>query len=111
VPSIAGACGGDIFYEGRNFSTMSEAERSHLRKHAFGFVFPVLSSAAGADVLENTLLAPMIEIRGWRFGQRVRAESTSGGGSGANGLGHRVKHRPNQLSGGERQRVAIARGS
>jgi len=25
------------------------------------------------------------------------------------GLGHRVKHRPNQLSGGEQQRVAIAR--
>jgi lipoprotein-releasing system ATP-binding protein len=25
------------------------------------------------------------------------------------GLGHRLKHRPNQLSGGERQRVAIAR--
>jgi lipoprotein-releasing system ATP-binding protein len=25
------------------------------------------------------------------------------------GMGHRLKHRPNQLSGGERQRVAIAR--
>jgi predicted ABC-type transport system involved in lysophospholipase L1 biosynthesis ATPase subunit len=25
------------------------------------------------------------------------------------GLGHRLRHRPNQLSGGERQRVAIAR--
>jgi putative ABC transport system ATP-binding protein len=25
------------------------------------------------------------------------------------GLGHRLKHRPNQLSGGEQQRVAIAR--
>jgi putative ABC transport system ATP-binding protein len=25
------------------------------------------------------------------------------------GLGHRLKHRPNELSGGEQQRVAIAR--
>src|SRR4051794_16529625 len=30
-------------------------------------------------------------------------------GAGADGPGHRVKHKPNQLSGGERQRVAIAR--
>src|SRR5437762_8271087 len=55
------ADGGDIFYESRNFSLMSEAERSHLRNSQFGFVFQFYHLLPELNVLENTLLAPMIE--------------------------------------------------
>jgi lipoprotein-releasing system ATP-binding protein len=104
------ADGGDIFYEGRNFSVMSEAERSHLRNTQFGFVFQFYHLLPELNVIENTLLAPMIEnswlgFRSKKKQLRERAEQVLD----QMGLAHRMKHRPSQLSGGERQRVAIAR--
>ena len=104
------ADGGDIFYESRNFSLMSEADRSHLRNTQFGFVFQFYHLLPELNVLENTLLAPMIE-NSWMAFRSKKAELKSRAAAVLEqmGLGHRVKHRPNQLSGGERQRVAIAR--
>jgi lipoprotein-releasing system ATP-binding protein len=104
------ADGGDIFYEGRNFSVMSEAERSHLRNTQFGFVFQFYHLLPELNVLENTLLAPMIE-NSWLAFRSKKSELKNSAAAVLEkmGLAHRVKHRPNQLSGGERQRVAIAR--
>jgi lipoprotein-releasing system ATP-binding protein len=102
--------GGDIFYEGKNFSALSEAERSHLRNTQFGFVFQFYHLLPELNVIENTLLAPMIEHSWLSFrsnGSKLRERA--GTVLEQMGLGHRIKHRPNQLSGGERQRVAIAR--
>ena len=104
------ADGGDIFYEGKNFSTMSEAERSHLRNTQFGFVFQFYHLLPELNVLENTLLAPMIENSWLAFrSKKSQLKARAGAVLEQMGLGHRIKHRPNQLSGGERQRVAIAR--
>jgi lipoprotein-releasing system ATP-binding protein len=104
------ADGGDIMYEGRNFGAMSEAERSHLRNSQFGFVFQFYHLLPELNVLENTLLAPMIE-NSWLAFRAKKADLKTRAAAVLEqmGLGHRVKHRPNQLSGGERQRVAIAR--
>jgi lipoprotein-releasing system ATP-binding protein len=104
------ADGGDIFYEGQNFSTMSEAVRSHLRNTQFGFVFQFYHLLPELNVLENTLLAPMIE-NSWLSFRAKKSELKARAAAVLEqmGLGHRVKHKPNQLSGGERQRVAIAR--
>jgi lipoprotein-releasing system ATP-binding protein len=104
------ADGGDIFYEGRNFSQMSEAERSHLRNTQFGFVFQFYHLLPELNVLENTLLAPMIE-NSWLAFRSKKSELKDRAAAVLDklGLAHRLKHRPNQLSGGERQRVAIAR--
>src|SRR5437870_9793737 len=101
---------GDIFYEGRNFSLMSEAERSHLRNTQFGFVFQFYHLLPELNVLENTLLAPMID-RSWLGFRSQKKQLTTKVTEVLDSLGmaHRLKHRPAQLSGGERQRVAIPR--
>jgi lipoprotein-releasing system ATP-binding protein len=104
------ADGGDIFYESRNFSLMSEADRSHLRNTQFGFVFQFYHLLPELNVLENTLLAPMIENSWLAFrSKKTELKARAAAVLEQMGLGHRVKHKPNQLSGGERQRVAIAR--
>jgi lipoprotein-releasing system ATP-binding protein len=102
--------GGTIDYEGTEFSVMSSAERSRLRNRHFGFVFQFYYLLPELNVLENTLLAPMIELSWGQF-RLKRAELRERAADVLNqlGMGHRLKHRPALLSGGERQRVAIAR--
>lgn len=102
--------GGTIDYEGTEFGSMSAAERSRLRNRHFGFVFQFYHLLPELTVLENTLLAPMIELS-WRQFRAKRAELREEAASVLEqlGMGHRLKHRPATLSGGERQRVAIAR--
>lgn len=101
---------GLIEYDGRDLSTMSPDQRSHLRNTHFGFVFQFYHLLPEFSVIENTLLAAMIE-NSWlayqsRKGElKARAEILLD----QLGLSHRLKHRPAHLSGGERQRVAIAR--
>jgi lipoprotein-releasing system ATP-binding protein len=104
------ATSGRIEYEGQDFTGMSGAERSQLRNTQFGFVFQFYHLLPELNVLENTLLGPMIEhswfeFRGKRDELRGRAEELLS----RFGMEERLRHRPNQLSGGERQRVAIAR--
>jgi len=101
---------GTIQYEGQDFSTMSSAQRSRLRNRHFGFVFQFYHLLPELNVLENTLLPSMIELSWLAFNAKrsaLRERATEV--LNQLGLGHRLKHRPNQLSGGERQRVAIAR--
>ncbi|MGH7213836.1 MAG: ABC transporter ATP-binding protein [Tepidisphaeraceae bacterium] len=108
--ALDAADAGSIEYEGRDFLRMSPAERSKLRNTQFGFVFQFYHLLPELNVLENTLLAPMIEFSWLGFRAR-RAELRKQATNVLEQLGmqHRLRHRPNQLSGGERQRVAIAR--
>ena len=90
----------------------SHADRrlADVRNTQFGFVFQFYHLLPELNVLENTLLAPMIQFS-W-LGFRRRAGELRDRATAVltdMGLGHRLRHRPNQLSGGERQRVAIAR--
>ncbi len=101
---------GTIEYGGQNVAQMDGNARSRLRNTQFGFVFQFYHLLPELNVLENTLLAPMIEFS-W-LGFRKRKHELRERGTEVLtqlGLAHRLKHRPNQLSGGERQRVAIAR--
>ena len=88
----------------------SDRKLARIRNTQFGFVFQFYHLLPELNVLENAMLGPMIEnswlgFRSRRNALRERATSLLE----ELGLGHRLKHRPNQLSGGERQRVAIAR--
>jgi lipoprotein-releasing system ATP-binding protein len=91
-------------------SQRRERPIAKLRNSQFGFVFQFYHLLPELNVLENTMLAPMIEyswlgFRGRRAVLRQRATDILD----ELGMSHRLKHRPAQLSGGERQRVAIAR--
>ncbi|WP_428938662.1 ABC transporter ATP-binding protein [Fontivita pretiosa] len=101
---------GSILYDDQDIATLSSTAKSQLRNTQFGFVFQFYHLLPELNVLENTLLAAMVEhswlaFRRNRLALRQRAIEVLE----QLGMGHRLKHRPSQLSGGERQRVAIAR--
>jgi lipoprotein-releasing system ATP-binding protein len=108
---VLDACdAGSIEYDGRDLARLSGAQRSHVRNTDFGFVFQFYHLLPELNVLENTLLASMIEYSWLGFRRRRRELRDRAAEVLASlGMAHRLKHRPNQLSGGERQRVAIAR--
>ena len=108
--ALDAADGGSILYEGQDIARMSPRERSRLRNTQFGFVFQFYHLLPELNVLENTMLGPMIE-HSWFGFKAKRRELTERAVEVLTQLGmdHRLKHRPNQLSGGERQRVAIGR--
>jgi len=97
--------GGDVLIRGRATSSMSEAERGHVRLSTLGFVFQFHFLLPEFSVLDNVML-PMRAL-GTRspFEMRERAASLLT----ALGLGEHLSKRPDQLSGGQRQRVAVAR--
>ncbi len=101
---------GSVEYQGEDLAQMDGAQRSVLRNTQFGFVFQFYHLLPELNVMENTLLGPMIQHSWFGFRSRItplreRALEVLK----QLGMDHRLKHKPNQLSGGERQRVAIAR--
>ena len=101
---------GNVFVNGRDAAALSSAERCAVRNREVGFVFQFYHLLPELDVLQNTMLASMVErstisFLGSRRALRERAERSLA----TMGLTERLHHRPSQLSGGERQRVAIAR--
>ena len=104
------ATAGTVSYEGVDIQSLGGTARSRLRNRSFGFVFQFYHLLPELSVLENTMLAAMIEYSWLAFrknkdAHRKRASELLD----ELGMGHRLTHRPAQLSGGERQRVAIAR--
>jgi putative ABC transport system ATP-binding protein len=95
---------GRYLLEGREVGTLSEEERSLIRRHRIGFVFQFFHLLPRLSALGNVEL-PMLFAGKPREERRERAARALD----AVGLSHRATHRPDQLSGGERQRVAIAR--
>ena len=95
---------GRYLLEGREVGSLSEEERSLLRRHRIGFVFQFFHLLPRLTAQGNVEL-PMLFAGTPPEERRERAARALG----AVGLSHRATHRPDQLSGGERQRVAIAR--
>jgi putative ABC transport system ATP-binding protein len=95
---------GRYLLEGREVGTLSEEERSLIRRHRIGFVFQFFHLLPRLSALANVEL-PMLFAGTPLEERRERAA----GALKAVGLSHRAEHRPDQLSGGECQRVAIAR--
>jgi lipoprotein-releasing system ATP-binding protein len=96
---------GEVVIRGRATSSMSEAERGHVRLSTLGFVFQFHFLLPEFSILDNVML-PMRALGALSpSGMRERAASLLS----ALGLGEHMHKRPDQLSGGQRQRVAVAR--
>jgi lipoprotein-releasing system ATP-binding protein len=101
--------GGVRFREAELFR-MSTAGRDRFRNRHVGFVFQFYHLLPELNVLENTMLTPMIGSPLLRWpAAKASMRRAAGELLERLGLGERLKHRPRELSGGERQRVAIAR--
>lgn len=95
---------GSITYAGRELSTMSDAERSALRRSEFGFVFQFGQLVPELTCVENVAL-PM-RLNGTR---RKTAERTALEWMERLEVDDIGAKRPGEVSGGQGQRVAVAR--
>jgi lipoprotein-releasing system ATP-binding protein len=96
--------GGEVFIEGIPTSTLSDGERTRIRRNEIGFVYQFHHLLGEFSALENVVLPQMIRGLTRNEAQQRSSELLS-----YLGLKDRLHHRPAELSGGEQQRVAIAR--
>jgi putative ABC transport system ATP-binding protein len=94
---------GSVTIDGIDFASLSDAERTRLRKSKIGFVFqkfnllPTLSAQGNIDIAAD--------IAGLGAPDPAYLKKITE----LLGIAGRLNHRPNELSGGEQQRVALAR--
>lgn len=100
---------GRIRFAGRELTTLSEHERTLLRRRHLGFVYQLFNLIPTLTVEENLRLP--LALNGERNGEldSGRAGADVLDMLGAVGLRDRADSFPDRLSGGEQQRVAIAR--
>jgi putative ABC transport system ATP-binding protein len=95
---------GTVIFEGQDVSRLGDRQLTRIRANNVGFVFQTFHLMPSLTVKDNVVL----QLRLAGFGRRERSDLAEEALETV-GLGHRLRHRPQQLSGGERQRVAIAR--
>ena len=97
------ADGGSVVLDGDDLATLSDAERTRMRKRKIGFVFQKFNLLPTLDARSNIDIAR--EISGNGDGDPAHFNRITD----LLGLTKRLEHRPSELSGGEQQRVALAR--
>ena len=95
---------GTYTLNGKDVSTLSENERTDIRKGVIGFVFQSFNLIDELNVYENIEL-PLLYMNTPSKERKERIETVMD----RMAISHRRKHFPSQLSGGQQQRVAIAR--
>ena len=95
---------GNYELDGRDVSSLSDAQLSAVRNEKIGFVFQSFNLIPDLNLFDNVDVP--LRYRGFNSAERKRRiekvlETV--------GLASRMKHLPSQLSGGQQQRVAIAR--
>ncbi|KFI63210.1 ATP-binding protein of ABC transporter system [Bifidobacterium cuniculi] len=95
---------GTVTFRGSNLETMSDADRTRLRRNAFGFVFQSGQLLPELPAVENIALPIML-------GGVPYAQATNHAMAWLDRMGLRalMNQRPGEMSGGQMQRVAIAR--
>jgi len=95
---------GEVRLAGRDGLSLSERERTALRRREVGFVYQFHHLMPELDALDNVALPRLIAGASRKAAHEAARERLV-----RLGLEGRLTHRPGQLSGGEQQRVAIAR--
>ncbi len=93
---------GRVVVDGEDFASMSDAERTEMRKKKIGFVFQKFNLLPTLDAMGNITIAN--DIAGGTLDRGYLDKVTK-----MLGIAERLPHRPSELSGGEQQRVALAR--
>jgi putative ABC transport system ATP-binding protein len=101
---LTSATSGSLHIAGKDFSRLSDGERTKLRRSQIGFVFQRFNLLPTISAEANIELAHDIAETGKPFDRALMDHL-----SGLLNIKGRLHHRPNELSGGEQQRVAIAR--
>jgi lipoprotein-releasing system ATP-binding protein len=96
--------GGEVYIGGVATSTMSDAQRTRLRRDTLGFVYQFHHLLPEFTALGNVALPRLIAGKSKADAEKEAARLLT-----ALGLGERLHHQPGQLSGGEQQRTAMAR--
>ncbi len=95
---------GEIIFEDRPVSTLSEKEMAKIRNKTIGFVFQFHHLLPEFNAFENVILPGYIHNENLQKTKEYAHYLLD-----RFGLSERKKHFPSQLSGGEQQRVSIAR--
>ena len=93
---------GKLIIEGTDIQELNDDRLTKLRRERLGFVFQFFNLLPTLTVRENIELP--LQLSGERETEKRARELAE-----RVGLGHRMRHYPQQLSGGEMQRAAIAR--
>jgi putative ABC transport system ATP-binding protein len=101
---LTSASSGSLLIQGKDFSRLSDPQRTSLRRSQIGFVFQRFNLLPTISAQANIELAHDIAATGKPFDHALLSHL-----SGLLKIQGRLQHRPNELSGGEQQRVAIAR--
>ncbi|MGO1316027.1 MAG: ABC transporter ATP-binding protein [Cellulomonadaceae bacterium] len=96
--------GGSVLWRDRDLTTLSERERTMLRRTDFGFVFQSGQLLPELPAVENAALPLMLA-----GASRAQATALAARRLAELGLQGLEQRRPGELSGGQAQRVAIAR--
>lgn len=93
---------GNIYYNGREITNLTNKEREQLRRNEFGFVFQKHYLVPYMSALDNVIVAATGDTHGAQENAKAFMKEL--------GLKEReFGKRPSKLSGGQCQRVAIAR--
>jgi lipoprotein-releasing system ATP-binding protein len=95
---------GEVYINSNATSSLSDAERTRIRRLDIGFVYQAHHLLPEFSALENVMLPQLVKGLAKREARNRAVELLT-----YLGLAERLTHRPAELSGGEQQRVAIAR--
>lgn len=95
---------GSIIIGGKDVASMTEKERTRMRRSHIGFIYQFHQLLPEFTATENIVIPQLIAGL-----DRAEAETRAGQLLSMMGLSDRGDHLPAEMSGGEQQRVAIAR--
>ncbi len=104
LAGVLPADAGEVWFDGRLISDLSEAQRSTLRLKEFGFVFQFGQLLPDVSALDNVTIPLLLAGVG-----RAEAKKTGLVWLERFGVAALADDRPGEMSGGEAQRIAVAR--